>query len=247
VAVNGVIDLSSWDFEKDGSVPIIGDWHFHWKELITPDQARQAPAAQLTHVPGFWDNLQDLNRPGEEIGPYGYATYRMEVRGLTPGTTLGLRMFLACTAYELYWVESTGRASSIPLMNAGSVRPDGMIPEFILRTGTVDVKSTEATILLYVGNEHITFGGLPTPLTIDTAKGVIEWENNWLALGSASIAIMLVMFVYHLILFGLYRQDRASLGGRFIAGGKNGAGNIAGSPVLSWAAKCRVEPATQCS
>jgi hypothetical protein len=44
-AVEGVLDLRSWDFERNGSVNLDGEWAFYWDELLhpseftTPDQA----------------------------------------------------------------------------------------------------------------------------------------------------------------------------------------------------------------
>jgi len=65
--------------------------------------------------------------------------------------------------------------------------------------------------VMYVGNEHLPFAGLPIPLIIGSAANVREWENNWFAMGSAALAIMLVMSFSHLVLFWLYREDHASL------------------------------------
>ena len=36
-AVEGVIDLRDWDFEKNGSVNLSGEWLFFWDELLQPD------------------------------------------------------------------------------------------------------------------------------------------------------------------------------------------------------------------
>ena len=33
-AVNGVIDLSDWDFERDGPVELIGEWKVHLGRLL---------------------------------------------------------------------------------------------------------------------------------------------------------------------------------------------------------------------
>ena len=36
VAVDGVLDLSNWDFEKDGNVELKGEWRFVWEEFVEP-------------------------------------------------------------------------------------------------------------------------------------------------------------------------------------------------------------------
>ena len=36
VAVDGVLDLSNWDFERDGIVDLKGEWRFVWEEFVEP-------------------------------------------------------------------------------------------------------------------------------------------------------------------------------------------------------------------
>ena len=37
-AVAGQLDVSTWDFQKKGEVPLAGEWHFWWKQLIVTKQ-----------------------------------------------------------------------------------------------------------------------------------------------------------------------------------------------------------------
>jgi len=36
IAKKGVLDLSSWDFTKDGNVKLNGQWEFYWQNLYKP-------------------------------------------------------------------------------------------------------------------------------------------------------------------------------------------------------------------
>ena len=36
-AVKGILDLSQWDFEKDGVINLDGEWEFYWNELVIAD------------------------------------------------------------------------------------------------------------------------------------------------------------------------------------------------------------------
>ena len=36
--VEGVIDLSDWNFESDGIVSLDGMWSFYWKQLLLPEE-----------------------------------------------------------------------------------------------------------------------------------------------------------------------------------------------------------------
>ena len=43
-ALNGVLDLADWDFEKDGSIDLSGEWEFYWQQHLTPGDLIQPPA-----------------------------------------------------------------------------------------------------------------------------------------------------------------------------------------------------------
>ena len=37
IVVNGVLDLSVWDFGKDGPVALSGKWEFYWHSFLKPN------------------------------------------------------------------------------------------------------------------------------------------------------------------------------------------------------------------
>ena len=55
VAVKGAIDISNWDFEKNGNLSLNGEWEFYWNKLLTPDEINR-------HNPGY------INVPSPDIG-----------------------------------------------------------------------------------------------------------------------------------------------------------------------------------
>ncbi|HEX3043490.1 MAG TPA: hypothetical protein VHY08_01945, partial [Bacillota bacterium] len=106
-AVDGVIDLSGWDFEKYGPVYLNGEWEFYWKALLTPgDFTRGGPAGSPARtfnlkVPNSWMNYR-LPRDG-------YATYRLRVK-LKPSVesapnNLAFKVLNMFNAYRL-WVDN---------------------------------------------------------------------------------------------------------------------------------------------
>ena len=55
-AVNGVIDLSDWDFERDGPVELIGEWKVHWGQVAGSEGYNdwQVDVGEFTQVPEQW-------------------------------------------------------------------------------------------------------------------------------------------------------------------------------------------------
>ena len=85
-AVDGVLDLSNWDFEKDGIVDLKGEWRFVWEEFVDPmpsEKFREKYSGTI-EVPSTWHTQPDPNQEGEYFPGQGYATYVLEVL-LPPG------------------------------------------------------------------------------------------------------------------------------------------------------------------
>lgn len=75
-AIEGVLDLQDWDFEKDGSINLIGEWSFFWEQLLTPGQIAKQNQAQFVYVPNSWtEHAND----GNQLPSDGYATYALTI------------------------------------------------------------------------------------------------------------------------------------------------------------------------
>lgn len=84
-AIAGVLDLSDWNFEQDGSVYLSGEWGFYWEELLPPDQITQ-PAPHYVDVPDIWT---DYEIEGLLTSAEGYATYTLTLIPPDSQTTYG--------------------------------------------------------------------------------------------------------------------------------------------------------------
>lgn len=91
---NGVIDLSTYQFEKP--VSLNGEWEFYPSQLIHPSEFLwQSKEVKYLKVPSPWNDLM-MNQG------FGYGTYRLKV--LLPEDTylLGLKTEVIRSAYKLY-------------------------------------------------------------------------------------------------------------------------------------------------
>jgi two-component system sensor histidine kinase ChiS len=82
-AQNGVLDLRGWNFERQGSLPLDGEWQFYWKQLLTPADfavsgaGSQAPRLTgMIRVSGAWLGYPLKNR---KLSSSGFATYRLQL------------------------------------------------------------------------------------------------------------------------------------------------------------------------
>ncbi|HXL56986.1 MAG TPA: hypothetical protein VN958_12050, partial [Chitinophagaceae bacterium] len=76
---NGVLDLRSWNWQKEGIAELTGDWEFYWRKFYTPPFFKDISASEKHYafVPSFWNNYI----PDEQNLPegFGYATYHLVV------------------------------------------------------------------------------------------------------------------------------------------------------------------------
>ncbi|UUZ81626.1 hypothetical protein LJK88_44605 [Paenibacillus sp. P26] len=106
-AVNGVLDLTGWNFAGNGIVRLDGQWEYYRNQLLTPDdfgpQRHGGKPPELTgfvHVPDSWEHYAV---DGRKESPYGYATFRLHVK--LPeghGQTYGIRQINIKTSHKLF-------------------------------------------------------------------------------------------------------------------------------------------------
>ena len=72
----GFLDLTDWDFEKNGSVKLNGEWEFYWNKFLnSSDTIVNEPDS--IKVPGNWYGTICGK---DTVGSYGFATYRVVVK-----------------------------------------------------------------------------------------------------------------------------------------------------------------------
>ena len=77
-AHGGVLDLRDWDFERDGTLTLDGEWLFAWRRFDDPSASAPAPDEPTSvRVPGPWN---DAVVDGHPAGSAGFATYRLTVQ-----------------------------------------------------------------------------------------------------------------------------------------------------------------------
>ena len=60
VVKNGVLDLSNWNFEKDGNIKLDGEWEFYPYKFIKSEKENNDSlfSKNFIKVPGTWNNFE---------------------------------------------------------------------------------------------------------------------------------------------------------------------------------------------
>ncbi|MCX6292638.1 MAG: ATP-binding protein [Bacteroidetes bacterium] len=205
LAKDGVLDLSNWDFEKNGDVKLDGSWEFYWNQLYTPQDFKPdslpANPVYLT-VPGAWN---DLAVHSEKITGQGFATYRLKVKLNHSYPVLAIKLLDAASSYQLWinhdFVASNGTVSSIP----GEIKPQ-MHP----LAKNFNAGSDQLEIVVQVANNFHHKGGLWESIRIGTPEHITQVREENLIFAMFLAGTLFILFIYHLWIFLLRRTEKAA-------------------------------------
>ncbi len=193
-AQRGTLNLSQWDFRRDGPLELNGDWAFAWQrlEIPAPNPGKSTPAdVEYLTVPSDW------TRPGRPAS--GYGVYSLEVRLPRKNMRLALRIPEMGTAYSLLLdgreIASNGRV--------GTTRANSR-PEFRPVLATFQNTGETMRITARVANFHHRQGGMWLPLTLGS-EHTLQRDRLWrMAVELLFAGGFLFIGIYHLILTGLW-------------------------------------------
>ncbi len=204
VAQKGIIDLSNWDFDKDGNISLDGEWEFYWKQLLAPEDFRNADLkpAKYYNVPGYW-NGQVIN--SEEIGGDGFATFRLRI---VHNKAEQLNVFVdeQMTAYK-FWCDST------EVFKCGEVadnKEDAKPREFPV-IQTINFSKDTTVLVFQISNFHHRVGGFFKSPEIGLSKNIYSSRTNDMAFDLFLFGSILIMSFYHFGIFFMRREKSASL------------------------------------
>ncbi len=206
-AAGGVIDLRSWDFQKNGSVPLKGDWKFRWNE-DNPAFSKESiddASWELFRVPGSWNKTTGTKD--------GLGWIRLKVL-LDPGTEskqtekLGLYITFFYSAYELYVDGRRVANNGIPGKNFRSESP-----EMRKTVVSLDIPSGKKEIVISarISNFNYVFGGPFNAPVLGFSRDLRLRERKDDTFNAILFGILLMMIGYHLFLWLLRKADKGSL------------------------------------
>ncbi|RMF64712.1 MAG: hypothetical protein D6743_08990, partial [Calditrichaeota bacterium] len=204
VAVNGVLDLRNWQFNRDGSVALKGEYEFYWLHLLTPDSFAVRPAPRKSgfiQVQGSWNGYKVA---GHEIGGQGYATYRLTV--LLGDTTrpLALKFLDMGTTYAVFL-----NGEKVLTVGHPGRTAETSVPRYFPQIVDFVPKSNRLELLFQVSNFHHRRGGAWEVIRLGTQKQIHALRERRLAFDLILFGSILIMGLYHLALFALRKRDHS--------------------------------------
>lgn len=206
-ARQGMIDLRSWDFHRDGIVKLNGEWELYRGMLLSPEDfhpgrnsAGIPVVSALVQVPGKWNKY--ISASGE-LRAKGYATYRLQAK-IPPGEAMvyGLRTSNIRTASKVFMNGQETGSSGIPSAVASGGRQNN-IPYM----GFASVTGDTVEIIVQVANYSYSSGGIIQPIVLGDQSSILKHREFALFVDGAALFGFLILSIF-LLMFSKVRESR---------------------------------------
>jgi PAS domain S-box-containing protein len=246
-AVKGILDLTHWDFEKDGPVDLNGEYEFYWQQHVQPSDFSILSHQTLAfvNVPGFWSKqrLEGRKLPGQ-----GYATYRLRVLLNGMHQSLALRFQDMGTAYRVYVNGKLLDSVGVP----GEDR-ESTVPRYYPQVLGINESVDHLDILFHVSNFHHRRGGAWEAIQLGQEGQLRDLRERRVGVDLFLFGSIFIMAIYHFGLFFLRKVDRSPLyfglfcfvvAVRLLTTGERYLMHIL--PALSWGVGLKLEYLSMC-
>lgn len=205
----GVLDLTQVHVSEN-PLKLEGEWEFYWQELLSPEDihirsTRDGNNNRLINIPSSW---LDYPLDGQQLNGTGFATYRVviELSEQDRNERLALRLPSIFHAYKL-WVNGEVLAEvGVVGQNKGD-----MTPHLATRLVFFQPENDRVELVMQVSNFHHKRGGITKYIELGGSEVLTVKTNLKIAAEMFITASLLVIGIYHLLLFILRRKDRAQL------------------------------------
>jgi len=208
-ADKGFIDLSEYDFEKSGIIKLRGEWEFYWGEFIDP-AFTSSNVPFYINQPRSWTNIKN-----DSISPsvFGYASYRLRVK--LPDKYLdnqhalpfAIKVIECHSAYRIFINRKCfGQNGTI------STSSESFVPHVKPKIYTFLPDTTILDIIVHAANFFDSNqGGMDDHVLLGLRDQIMNQSNRQSILFLLAFGILLIMVLYHLMLFFLMPRDKLNL------------------------------------
>lgn len=188
-----MLDLSDWNFDKDGNIELAGEWEFFWQQHLSKDDIDHYKGKKhYMVVPGGWHNLKI---DGENLPGTGFATLRLRVDPGNYEGRLGLKLMTISSASNIFINDKllikTGEAG----INRNTTKP-------AYKPVAIGFKNHDKPfdIIIQISNFH-QYKGSVESLKLGSEENIIKYREHKIAIEFFLFGSILIMALYHLGFF----------------------------------------------
>ncbi len=205
-AVNGILDLTEWDFEKHGVVSLNGQWEFYWDALLSPEDFQNPIKSAKTgfiQVPSVW-NGYTIN--GTKLPRDGYATYRLIIKTNSQNNIYTLKTRYMFSAFKL-WVNNKLLCERGVVGKSKRESVPRWAPDIISFTTNENI----CEVVVQISSFGYDRSGFVRGVLMGTEKQINTLSSRKRDTEMFLVGSLTIMGIYLLSVFLLSRKDKASL------------------------------------
>lgn len=202
-AINGVLDMRDWDFERSSTIPLDGQWQFYPNQFVShQDIPRMEDQLRPIQVPGDWNSVLSIDSGSS----FGYGTYRLRilVDPLQQPVSFWIRGIQASSVVEINGLTEPG-------IGKPADSPNKYIPRSVSYTASYSAKGVEEIeLLISVANFDNPYdGGILHSIRFgsQTAIDYVRWYSIGFQL--VTFIILLLHSLYACILYLFNPREKA--------------------------------------
>ena len=207
LAEKGKLDLSEWNFLKNGHVRLNGEWEFYDNEILTPEDFKQEKYKKNDSVKYVnISSIRKRNTDNESILNKGIGTYRLVINIKSSAELFGIKVENIKMSNKLYVNEVLEGSSGNP-----AEKHKGYIPRNVTYSTYFNVQGDELEIILQTANFEYFFGGVPYEINFGLMKDIkfITIATSSLELTAALLVVLIA--IYHLNIYLMMKKDKSFL------------------------------------
>ena len=197
---NGVLDLSNWNWQKDGAVNLTGTWEFYWHKFYAPEFFYDSSYTKhYAFVPSFWNDY--ITHPTNQHKGFGYATYHLVVLCPLSKEQLALKFMTIESAYRLF-------VNGKEILNVGNADTSaiGTIADQRPMIVNVTPENNKLDIVVQISNFHNRRGGLWDVVKLGTTQQMSTNSIINISLELFVTGCLFISGIYYVILFIYFRK-----------------------------------------
>lgn len=181
-----------------------GQVEFYWNQLLGPKDldGTAIHSDGYLHIPGLWNGMVV---DGNTIGGKGFATIRFWMK-LPSGQSYGIKFREFDCAYKV-WVNGKLRLECGTVGTSRREEKPSWARQTLFFNGSEGINE----VVIQISNFRHWKGGPEDTMIFGRARDIIKLNESMLELNYFIFGVILVMGLYHLVLFVFRRKDRSSL------------------------------------
>jgi hypothetical protein len=203
VAQEGLIDLSAWDFRRDGNVELRGEYEFYWGRFLNRHELLTEQPIYFAEVPKPWSGVDTEQGP---VDANGYATYRLNILLPPEPPQMAIKFREIGTSARIFVDGEMMLKIGHPGVRARSTEA-AYKPSVI----TFSPKGNRVELVFHVASYDHRTGGLWHPILLGSTENILRYADQQIAIELLMFGALIMIAIYNLAFFALRPEGYANL------------------------------------